>query len=90
MEPFDSRLLLTAGWNHEEEIMGSTLGAGPSVGHPFLCDTNTVRGPCGKRIGVDANFVELRCPQYKGSMNCPGRVSLNTVFAHMEEFVGYF
>jgi len=29
--------------------------------------------PYGKLIGVDANFVELRCPQYKG-INRPGRV----------------
>ena len=32
--------------------------------------------------------VELRCPQYKGSANCPGRVSLNTVSARTEEFIG--
>ena len=38
--------------------------------------------------GVDANFVELRCPQYKGSINCPIGVSLNTVSAHMEELIG--
>ena len=30
-------------WNHEQEIMGRTLGAGPSVGHPFLCETTTLR-----------------------------------------------
>ena len=36
-----------------------------------------------------APFVELRCPQYKGSVNCPGRVSLNTVSAGMEESIGY-
>jgi len=45
--------------------------------------------PCGKLIGVDACFVELRCPQYKGSIKCPGRVSLNTVSARMEEFFRY-
>ena len=46
-----SRVLLTARhqrcirmrWNHEWEIMGRTLGAGPSVGHPFLCETTTLR-----------------------------------------------
>ena len=46
-------------------------------------------GPCGKLVGVDANLVELHCPQYKGSINCPRRVSLNTVSARTEEFVGY-
>ena len=30
-------------WNHEQEIMGRTLGAGPSVGHPFHCETTTLR-----------------------------------------------
>ena len=40
-------------------------------------------------VGVDVDLVELRCPQYKGSLNCPGRVSLNTVFARMEELIGY-
>ena len=45
------------------------------------------RHPCGKLIGVDANLVELRCPQFKGSTNCPGRVSLNTFSARMEEYL---
>ena len=40
-------------------------------------------------MGVDANVVELRCPQYKGGINCPGRVSLNIVSARMEEILGY-
>ena len=35
--------------------------------------------------GVDADFGELRCPQYKGSIYCPGRVSLNTVSTRMED-----
>ena len=51
--------------------------------------TPDVTRPCGKLIGVDANFVELRCPQYKGSINCPRRVSLNTVSARMEELIGH-
>ena len=46
------------------------------------------RSPCSKLIVVDANLVELRCPQYTGSINCPGRVSLNTVSARMEGFIG--
>jgi len=25
-------------------------------------------------LGVDVNLVELRCPHYEGSINCPGRV----------------
>ena len=42
---------------------------------------------CQTHRGVDANLVELRCPQYKGSANRPGRVSLNTVSARMEELI---
>ena len=38
------RILVVKGerWYRWEEIMGRTLGAGPSVGHPFLCETTTV------------------------------------------------
>ena len=57
-----------------------------NVGHPFLVK---ILRPCGKLIGMDANLVELRCAQYKGSTNCPGRDSLNTVSSRMEEFIGY-
>ena len=49
----------------------------------------SAHSPCGKLVGVDANFVELRCPQYKGSIDCPGRVSLNTVSDRMEGVIGY-
>ena len=85
------RILMVEGerWYRREVIMGGTLGAGPSVGHPFLCETTTLRSPCGKLIGVDVNLVKFRSPQYKGSTRCPGRVSLNTVSARMEEFIGY-
>jgi len=77
-------------WNHEQEIMGRTLGAGPSIGHPFLC----VKLLCAQSLwhthrGVDANFVESRYPQFKGSTNCPRRVSLNTVSTRTEEFIEY-
>ena len=41
------------------------------------------------RREVDADFVELRCTQHKGSNTPPGRVSLNKVSARMEEFRGY-
>ena len=65
-------------------------GLSPSVGRSFLVK---LKQPCAESLwltlGVDVNLVELRCPQYKGSLNCPGRVSLNTVFARMEEFIGY-
>ena len=33
----------------------------------------SAHSPCGKLTGADANLVYLRCPQYKGSTNCPGR-----------------
>ena len=73
------RILVVKGerWYRSEVIMGRTIGAGPSAGHPFHCAITTLR-ICGKLIGVDANLVEVRCPQYKGSIYCPGRVSLNT------------
>ena len=41
------------------------------------------------RRGVDAHFVELRCPQHKGSIHCHVRVSLDTVSARTEECIGY-
>ena len=75
-----------------EVIMGRTLEAGPSVGHPFFCEaTNLCAVPVANssRSGRKFRRVALHCPQYKGSINCPGRVSLNTVSACMEEFVGY-
>ena len=43
---------------------------------PTLCVTLTL--PLNFRIPINMikYFVDLRCPQYKGSINCPGRVSL--------------
>ena len=55
----------------------------------YISSYGLINIACGKLIGVDANLIELRCPQYKGSTNCPGRDSLNTVSARMEEFIGY-
>ena len=60
--------------------------------HPLLCSrlASVIEGisQCRRDAHV-MNLVESPCAQYKGSINSPGRVSLDTVSARMEEFVGY-
>ena len=57
---------------------------------PFRCESTTLSAvPVAISRGMDASFVELRRPRYKGSIHCPGRVSLNTVSARMEECIEY-
>ena len=60
----------------------------PYGGIHWISFMNSTRQGNGSSSIIIINFVESRCPQYKGSTNCPRRVSLNTVSARMEGFIG--
>ena len=75
-------------WNHEQEIMDRTLGAGPSVGHPFLCETTTLRTvPVANSSERTRTWSSCVAHSTKAARIVPGG-SLNTISAHMEEFIG--
>ena len=76
---------------HWERIMGRTLGAGPSVGHPFLCETTTLRTlPVANSSEWTRTLSSCVAHSTKAALIVPEGVSLNTVFARIyEQFIGY-
>ena len=62
--------------NRREEIMGRTLGADPSVGHPFRCETILVhseRSPYGKLVAEWTHVLSI-CAAHstKAAIMVPG------------------
>ena len=60
-------------WNHEWEIMGRTLRAGPSVGHPFHCETTTLRTvPVANSSEWTRTWSSCVAHSTKAARNVPG------------------